>query len=188
MVETYAYSTQTKMDDRNCDIQGYCLRNVHVIAIIIGIAVTGLCTFICWRWMTKQRGKGTELYLLDSYGETSDSNMFGDNQELEMFNFETLANAANNFSDASKLGHGGFGSVYKANLVNGQVVAVKRLAKGSGQGLEEFKNEVLVISKLQHRNLVRLLGCCTERDEKILVYEYMPNKSLDAYFSLIQPN
>ncbi|XP_052301300.1 G-type lectin S-receptor-like serine/threonine-protein kinase RKS1 isoform X34 [Populus trichocarpa] len=81
---------------------------------------------------------------------------------------------------ANKLGQGGFGSVYKGLLANGLEVAIKRLSRSSRQGTEEFKNEVMVIAMLQHRNLVKLLGYCTQDGEQILIYEYLPNKSLDS--------
>ncbi|MBA0598760.1 hypothetical protein Gorai_008507, partial [Gossypium raimondii] len=93
----------------------------------------------------------------------------------------TIEVATNNFSYSNKLGEGGFGEVYKATLPNGQEIAVKRLSRSSGQGIEEFKNEALLVAKLQHRNLVRLLGFCLEREEKILIYEFVPNKSLDCF-------
>ncbi|XP_019458282.1 PREDICTED: G-type lectin S-receptor-like serine/threonine-protein kinase CES101 isoform X1 [Lupinus angustifolius] len=101
--------------------------------------------------------------------------------EVEIFSFETIVVATNNFSVANKLGEGGFGPVYKGTLSDQQEVAIKRLSKSSGQGLIEFKNEAKLMAKLQHTNLVKLLGFCIERDERVLVYEYMLNKSLDFY-------
>ncbi|KAG5614026.1 hypothetical protein H5410_013850 [Solanum commersonii] len=103
-----------------------------------------------------------------------------DEFELPLFDLSTLAVATEDFSDVNKLGQGGFGCVYKGIIDEGQEIAVKRLSKNSGQGVEEFKNELRLIARLQHRNLVRLLGCCVEMEEKMLIYEYMENKSLDS--------
>nr|XP_016465025.1 PREDICTED: G-type lectin S-receptor-like serine/threonine-protein kinase At4g27290 isoform X1 [Nicotiana tabacum] len=101
--------------------------------------------------------------------------------ELPLFDLFTLTKATDNFSFVNKIGEGGFGQVYKGVLEDGQEVAVKRLSETSEQGLHEFKNEVNCIAKLQHRNLVKLLGCCIQGVEKMLVYEYLPNKSLDLF-------
>ncbi|WZZ25369.1 hypothetical protein YC2023_008770 [Brassica napus] len=97
------------------------------------------------------------------------------------YDFKTIEVATNKFSRSNKLGEGGFGEVYKGTLSNGTEVAVKRLSEKSGQGIREFKNEAVLVSKLQHRNLVRLLGFCLEGVEKILIYEFVPNKSLDYF-------
>ncbi|KAL5579026.1 hypothetical protein UlMin_011468 [Ulmus minor] len=101
--------------------------------------------------------------------------------ESLQFDLATIEAATNKFSVDNKLGEGGFGEVYKGTLPNGQEIAVKRLSKHSGQGTVEFKNEVVVLAKLQHRNLVRLFGFCLEGEEKLLVYEFVPNKSLDFF-------
>ncbi|PHT93088.1 G-type lectin S-receptor-like serine/threonine-protein kinase, partial [Capsicum annuum] len=89
--------------------------------------------------------------------------------------------ATNNYSSENKLGEGGFGPVYKGKFPDGREVAVKRLSRTSVQGLVEFKNELILIAKVQHTNLVRVIGCCIYEDEKMLIYEYMPNKSLDFF-------
>jgi len=101
--------------------------------------------------------------------------------EFSVFDFDEILDATDNFAEENKLGEGGFGPVYKGQFPDGVEIAVKRLASHSGQGFVEFKNEVQLIAKLQHTNLVKLLGCCSQGDEKILVYEYLPNKSLDFF-------
>ncbi|KAB1201240.1 Cysteine-rich receptor-like protein kinase 10 [Morella rubra] len=120
-------------------------------------------------------GETSEVILLPSLEDRSaihfmDRSMYArdpdSSGEVHYFNLNTMKIATNNFSDMNKLGQGGFGPVYKGKLVDGKEVAVKRLSTKSKQGLEEFKNEVMFIVKLQHRNLVRLLGCCLEGDPK----------------------
>ncbi|KAM0952316.1 putative protein kinase RLK-Pelle-DLSV family [Dioscorea sansibarensis] len=100
--------------------------------------------------------------------------------ESILFDLSTLRDATANFSNENKLGEGGFGAVYKGILPDGREIAVKRLSSGSGQGIGELKNELVLVAKLQHRNLVRIFGVCLEGQEKMLVYEYVPNRSLDT--------
>ncbi|KAK5826188.1 hypothetical protein PVK06_021103 [Gossypium arboreum] len=96
------------------------------------------------------------------------------------FDLSIIEAATNNFAEVNKIGAGGFGSVYKGILTDGQEIAVKRLSTSSGQGADEFQTEVVLVAKLQHRNLVKLLGYCLERKERILVYEFVPkNRQLD---------
>ncbi|KAL2523014.1 Cysteine-rich receptor-like protein kinase 41 [Forsythia ovata] len=94
---------------------------------------------------------------------------------------KTIAAATNNFSPSNKIGIGEFSSVYKCILSTGQEVAVKRSILKHQRVLAELKNEVLLISKLQHPNVIKLLGYCCHQEEIILVYEFMENKSLDAH-------
>ncbi|KAL8132944.1 G-type lectin S-receptor-like serine/threonine-protein kinase At4g27290 isoform X2 [Apium graveolens] len=118
---------------------------------------------------------------LGSNGHATDG-INKDELDLPLFTFMQIAKATNGFSLNNKLGEGGFGPVYKGMLDKGQEIAVKRLSNTSRQGIDEFMNEVSCIAKLQHRNLVKLLGCCVEEEERMLIYEYMPNRGLDSVF------
>ncbi|XP_061375800.1 cysteine-rich receptor-like protein kinase 7 [Gastrolobium bilobum] len=121
------------------------------------------------------------VHKLRRYLSAADEDLDGNASDLIVFSYFTIKVATNNFSKDNKLGEGGFGTVYKGKLRKGQEIAVKRLSETSNQGLEEFKNEITLTARLQHVNLVRLLGYCNKRDEKILIYEYLPNKSLDRF-------
>ncbi|ONM05022.1 G-type lectin S-receptor-like serine/threonine-protein kinase B120 [Zea mays] len=119
----------------------------------------------------------------DAQDESLHDGQQGGSQDCDLpsFDVETIQAATGNFSAHSKIGQGGFGPVYMGKLDSGQDIAVKRLSRRSTQGLREFKNEVKLIAKLQHRNLVRLLGCCIDGSERMLVYEYMHNRSLNTF-------
>ncbi|PIA38458.1 hypothetical protein AQUCO_02800282v1 [Aquilegia coerulea] len=163
------------------------------VAVLVSIFLLGLGAYIFRKKQMKtitrklptevNKEKSQEVPLFDTVKpitrEYSSENK--DDLEVLLYDFDTIATATNNFSNLNKLGEGGFGCVYKGTLKDGQQIAVKRLSKTSGQGVEEFKNEVVLIAKLQHRNLVGLYGCCVEGEEKMLVYEYMLNKSLDYH-------
>ncbi|GLT83188.1 hypothetical protein SLE2022_014930 [Rubroshorea leprosula] len=140
---------------------------ICVVASVVGVLLLVLCI-----WIILRRRKPKETV------ETADEMIKAASLQ---YDFATVRAATNNFNDENKLGQGGFGAVYRGRLPDGQHVAIKRLSSGSGQGDTEFKNEVLLVAKLQHRNLVRLLGFCLEGDERLLIYEFLPNTSLDQF-------
>ncbi|KAK2644372.1 hypothetical protein Ddye_019567 [Dipteronia dyeriana] len=146
-----------------------------IIAIVAVITVSGVLSVAGYCFLSRRSRKkyNTIQEEIAGIGITT--------VESLQFDFVTIQAATNRFSTYNKLGAGGFGEVYKGVLPNGQEIAVKRLSRRSRQGVEEFKNEVELVAKLQHRNLVRLLGFCLEGEEKILVYEFVPNKSLDNF-------
>ncbi|RZC44014.1 hypothetical protein C5167_036963 [Papaver somniferum] len=148
-------------------------RELFLIIVVVPSVITVLSIIIILYFCENRRKKLPER-------KTPDIDEIQSSESLQ-YKFSTISTATHNFSDANKLGRGGFGTVYKGTLSDGQEIAVKRLSEHSGQGEEEFKNEVVLLAKLQHKNLVRLLGFCLDGDEKLLVYEFMQNGSLDQF-------
>ncbi|KAF2531690.1 hypothetical protein F2Q70_00032949, partial [Brassica cretica] len=145
-----------------------------VVAIVVPIIVVALLFIACYCFLAKRTKK--------TFGTASafDGDDITTAESLQL-DYRTIQTATNDFAESNKIGQGGFGEVYKGTLSDGTEVAVKRLSKSSGQGDAEFKNEVILVAKLLHRNLVRLLGFCLEGEERVLVYEYVPNQSLDYF-------
>ncbi|KAL4625384.1 hypothetical protein ACB092_05G021900 [Castanea dentata] len=147
---------------------------IALVSIVVPMILVSLLAYI---WLAKKKKTKVKRKVSFEGHELEDSSTHPD---LPIFDLSCIVAATENFSPTNKLGQGGFGSVFKGQLSNGQHIAVKRLSKSSRQGIGEFKNEVMLIAKLQHKNLVKLLGCCIQEDETMLIYEYMPNKSLDS--------
>nr|XP_043619206.1 cysteine-rich receptor-like protein kinase 15 [Erigeron canadensis] len=155
---------------------------IVVIAVVASVSVVILvvvfvCVFMRMRRKRKLRGGHPPENLVH---EDRDIDEISTAESLQ-YGFGVIRAATSDFSDSNKLGQGGFGMVYKGKLQNGQEIAVKRLSRDSGQGEQEFKNEVLLLARLQHRNLVRLLGFSLEGSERLLMYEFVQNASLDQF-------
>eukprot|EP00249_Psilotum_nudum_P020361 c27668_g1_i1 orf=653-3664(-) len=141
-----------------------------IVAIVVSSAIVGVAIVIfVWR---KKRKHGNDLSEINPGFINFQGGPI-------LFSYNDLKSATSNFHPDNKLGQGGFGAVYKGVLQDGSTVAVKELFSKSKQGTREFMNEVTLITGVQHRNLVRLKGCCLERERPILVYEYLQNNSLD---------
>ncbi|KAL1558518.1 G-type lectin S-receptor-like serine/threonine-protein kinase0 [Salvia divinorum] len=147
-------------------------RRTRTIVIASITSVVFVCLILCYVY-----GRKTEKDPGMSQGLFSAAHV--NDAELPFFSLPTVLKATDNFSIKNKLGEGGFGPVYMGVLEDGHEIAVKRLSKTSTQGVNELRNKVMLISKLQHRNLVRTLRFCAQGEEYMLIYEYMPNYSLD---------
>ncbi|KAM0904182.1 hypothetical protein ACQ4PT_018158 [Festuca glaucescens] len=140
-----------------------------IVGVIVGVAVLGLLAFAgIFVWRQKRRKLSLEQEELYSIVGRPNVLSYGE-----------LRSATENFSSNNLLGKGGYGSVYKGKLTDGRFVAVKQLSETSHQGKKEFATEIETISRVQHRNLVKLYGCCLEGNKPLLVYEYLENGSLD---------
>ncbi|XP_040960287.1 G-type lectin S-receptor-like serine/threonine-protein kinase At4g27290 [Gossypium hirsutum] len=150
---------------KQCEAE--CLKNCSCTAYVNMNASEGRTSCVMW--------------FGDLFDISEVSDMYRNEVVFIRLSVSGLEIATNYFSFGNVIGEGGFGPVYKGNLPTGQQIAVKRLSKDSGQGIEQFRNEVVLIAKLQHKNLVGLLGCCIQGNERMLIYEFMPKKSLDYF-------
>ncbi|XP_059436913.1 cysteine-rich receptor-like protein kinase 44 [Corylus avellana] len=149
-----------------------------VVPTVVPIVVL-ICICVCFFYL-RVRKKGEKVESKLEIVLDQDENEISSVESLQ-FDFGTIKVATENFSNANKLGQGGFGAVYKGKLPNGGEIAVKRLLQHSRQGNLEFQNEVVLMARLHHRNLVRLIGFSMEGAERLLIYEFFPNASLDKF-------
>ncbi|XP_047076717.1 cysteine-rich receptor-like protein kinase 6 isoform X4 [Lolium rigidum] len=152
----------------------YSVSGLVLVVMLPTLAGLNLVACLCFRRLQRPAAQAKQQYPMHS-GKAEDIEMV-DSMQIDV---STLRAATVDFAESNKLGEGGFGTVYKGVLPNGDEIAVKRLSQNSTQGVEELKNELALVAKLKHKNLVRLLGVCLEQQERLLVYELVPNRSLD---------
>ncbi|GLU13361.1 hypothetical protein SLE2022_299990 [Rubroshorea leprosula] len=173
-----SWEFSSSLDAKN--VNGNSSRQIKIVVGTVEPAVvlligTILASMILWeRKKIKKKAETTNL--------TSINDDFEKGTGPRRFSYQDLASATNNFAEDRKLGEGGFGAVYRGYLSNlDMLIAVKKISRRSKQGKKEYVTEVKIISQLRHRNLVQLIGWCHDKSEFLLVYEFMPNGSLDSH-------
>ncbi|WVZ66194.1 hypothetical protein U9M48_015452 [Paspalum notatum var. saurae] len=154
-------------------------RKHRVFTVLVAVVLPTLAALnilVCYCFWRRRRAVAQAKQSSPMYSAEAD-----DMEMVDLFDISTLRAATGNFDESNKLGEGGFGKVYKGVLPDdGKEIAVKRLSMSSTQGVAELKNELASVARLRHKNLVRLIGVClAEQQERLLVYEFVPNRSLD---------
>ncbi|XP_058183269.1 probable LRR receptor-like serine/threonine-protein kinase At1g56140 [Rhododendron vialii] len=148
-----------------------------ILEIVVPVGVVSFLSFLALYWFVLcRKGPGWD----DDEGKNDDDeDLLGMDVRPYTISYAELKAATEDFNPANKLGEGGFGPVFKGTLNDGRVIAVKQLSMASRQGKDQFVAEIATTSAVQHRNLVKLYGCCIEGNKRLIVYEYLENKSLD---------
>nr|KYP42388.1 Putative cysteine-rich receptor-like protein kinase 23 [Cajanus cajan] len=183
--ERYRSETLSLNNEQKLYIVAQCTRDLSskrksssrtiILIIVVPTVIISVIMFSFASYLIRRKAKHCKAILKENFGD--ESNIV----EPLQFDLTIIKAATNNFSYENKIGKGGFGEVYKGFLIDGRHIAVKKLSRTSRQGAAEFKNEVLLIARLQHRNLVEFIGFCLDEEEKILIYEYVSNKSLNYF-------
>ncbi|XP_048551684.1 cysteine-rich receptor-like protein kinase 6 isoform X1 [Triticum urartu] len=153
--------------------------SVPGMVLIILLPTIAAINLIVWLFSWRRRRQALAKAKQPDPNYSTDEAEDMESVESMLIDISTLRAATEDFAESNKLGKGGFGPVYKGTLLNGDEIAVKRMSKSSTQGVEELKNELALVAKLKHKNLVRLVGVCLEQQERLLIYEFVPNRSLD---------
>ncbi|XP_050224854.1 cysteine-rich receptor-like protein kinase 46 [Mercurialis annua] len=165
----YEFSNDSS-GDTGVEIYKYIAYICGIVLVCIAALGIGLCV---GRHTYRRKNSAKEIKRME------DLLLLDEGRQFLQFKYATIRSATENFRESLKLGHGGFGEVYKGTLPDGREIAIKRLYVGRKNRVQEICNEMDIISRAQHKNLVRFLGCCFTSVDSFLVYEYLANRSLD---------